>query len=278
MLATFLLQLFITTLMLSVSFQLTVKDVRRTFCKPHLIARSVLINFLVLPIVALLLIWWLSLPEAVAVTLLIVSASPGAPFAPKLVGIAGGDLATGIGLTFVLSILAVVVAPLMARLAASGGDDDVLINILPIIWNLVFFQLLPLLAGFAIRHKSALLATRLLHPVKLVSNIIFVALLVILVSKNFEVLLSVSWLSLVAMVLFVVVTLVSSWVLSGSEIRTRKALTLTTAPRNLTLVLLIAVESFPRSGVEVAVITFTLVELAFMLLVALYFRWSCQVE
>ena len=264
--------------MLSISFQLTAEDLLQTFCKSHLIARSVLINFLVLPAVALLLIWLFSLPEAVAMTLLIVSASPGAPFAPKLVGIAGGDLASGIGLTFILSILAVVVAPLMARLATSDSGDDMFINILPIIWSLVFFQLLPLLAGFAIRHKSELLAARLLHPLKLVSNIIFVALLVIFVSKNFGVLFSVSWLSLVAIALFVVVTSGSSWFLSGSEIRTRKAFTLTTAARNLTLVLLIAVQSFNRSGVEVAVINFTLVELAFMLLVAFYFRWYCQVE
>ena len=59
----------------------------------------------------------------------------------------------------------------------------------------------------------------------------------------------------------------SSWFLSGSEIPTRKAFTLTTAARNLTLVLLIAVQSFSRSGIEVALITFTLIELAFMLLI-----------
>jgi BASS family bile acid:Na+ symporter len=72
------------------------------------------------------------------------------------------------------------------------------------------------------------------------------------------------------MVLFTVVTLISGWGLGGSETRTRKALVLTTASRNLALVLLIAVESFPQTGVEAAVIAFGLVELALTLLVAIY--------
>jgi bile acid:Na+ symporter, BASS family len=263
--------------MLSLSFQLTAQDLLRTFRKSDLIARSLLVNFLVIPLVALLLTRGLALPKTTTVTLLLASAAPGAPFAPKLAAIAGGDLASAIGLTFILSILAVVITPLMVRLTYSGGEDA-LINILPIVWSLVLFQLVPLLVGLAIRHQSALLAKRLLHPVRMISDILFVALIVMVVSKNFEVLFSVGWLSLAAMVLFIVVTLVSGWGIGGFETRTRKALTLTTASRNLALVLLIAVESFPRTDIEAAVIAFGLVELALTLLVAVYFRWSCQVE
>lgn len=277
MLVTFLLHLFIITLMLSVSFQVTVHDILRTIRRSDLIARALLINFLVIPITALLLTRGLALPKNTAIALLLASVAPGAPFTPKLIAIAGGDLASAIGLTFILSILAVVVTPLMVRLTYSGGDNA-LINILPIIWSLVFFQLLPLLAGLAVRHQSALLATRLLHPVRTLSDILFVALLVLVVSKNFDVLLSIGWLSLVAMVLFTVVTLVSGWGLGGSETRMRKELALTTASRNLALVLFIAVESFPRMGIEAAVVAFGLVELALTLLVAVYLRWSCQVK
>jgi bile acid:Na+ symporter, BASS family len=273
-LVTLLLQLFIITLMLSVGFQLTVQDILGTIRKSDLVASSLFLNFLIIPVVALLLIWCLALPEATAITLLLASTSPGAPFAPKLVAIADGDLASAIGLTFFLSILAVAVAPLMAGLAPFGGDK-VFINILPIIWSLVFLQMFPLLAGVAIRYQSVLLATRLLYPVKLVSDITFVALLILVVNKNFDRLSSVSYPSLVAMILFVVVTLVSSWGLNGSETRLRKALALTTAARNLALMLIVAVESFPGTGVEVSVIAFGLVELVLTLLAAIYFRWSC---
>lgn len=263
--------------MLSIGFQVSAQDILRTFHKSDLIARSLLINFLIIPIAALLLTRGLALPKTTVVTLLLASAAPGASFAPKLVAIAGGDLASAIGLTFILSIFAVVVTPLMVYLTYPDGEDA-LIKVLPIIWSLVFFQLLPLLAGLTIHHQSALIATRLLHPVRMISDILFVTLLVLVVYKNFDVLFSVGWLSFVVMVIFTVVTLVSGWGLGGSETRTRKALVLTTASRNLALVLLIAVESFPRTGVEVAVIAFGLIELALTLLVAVYLRWSCQVK
>ncbi|NEN95763.1 MAG: hypothetical protein F6K50_09550 [Moorea sp. SIO3I7] len=272
MLVTFLLQLFITTLMLSVSFKLTIEDILRTFRKSDLIVRSLLINFLIVPIAALLLTQGLALPKTTAVTLLLASAAPGAPFAPKLAVIAGGDLASAIGLTFTLSILAVGITPLMVRLSYAGVEDT-LINTLPIIWSLVFFQLLPLLTGFAIRHKSVRLAKRLLSPVKMLSDILFVALLLLVLCQNFDILFSIGWLSFTAMVLFTVVTLVSGWGLGGSQTRTRKSVTLTTASRNLGIVLLIAVENFQKMGIEGAVIAFGIVELGITLLVAVYFRW-----
>jgi bile acid:Na+ symporter, BASS family len=259
--------------MLSVGFQLTSQDILKTIHKSGLIASSLFINFLIIPIVALVLIWCLALPEATSITLLLASAAPGAPFAPKLVAIADGDLASAIGLTFLLSILAVAVTPLIAYLAPSSGNE-VLVNILPIIWSLVFLQLLPLLAGVAIRHQSVLFATRLLHPVKLLSDITFVALLVLVMNKNFDRLTSISYSSLMAMTLFVIVTLVCSWKLSGSETRIRKALALTTAARNVAIMLVVAVEFFPKTGVEVAVIAFGLVELMLTLLAAVYFRHS----
>lgn len=263
--------------MLSLGFQLTPQDILRTFHKSDLIARSLLINFLIIPIAALLLTRGLALPKTTAVTLMLASVAPGAPFAPKLVAIADGDLPSAIGLTFILSIFAVVATPLMMHLTYSDGED-VLIKVLPIIWSLVLFQLLPLFAGLAIRHQSRLIATRLLRPVRIISDILFVTLLVLVVYKNFYVLFSVGWLSFVVMVLFTFVTLVSGWGLSCSETRTQKALVLTTASRNLALVLLIGVESFPRTGVEVAVIAFGLIELTLTLLVAVYLRWSCPVE
>ncbi len=83
---------------------------------------------------------------------------------------------------------------------------------------------------------------------------------------------------LVTYLLKLFITLVSSWGIGDFDVPTRKALTLTTASRNLALVLFIAVESFPQTDIEAGVIAFGLVELALILLVAMYFRWSCHVK
>lgn len=272
MIITFLLQLFVVTLMLSLGLQMKAQDILHIRGKLNLITRSLLINFLIIPIATWLLTQWLILPQTTAITLLLASAAPGAPFAPKLTAIAGGDLASAITLTFILSILAVGIIPLMMPLIYAGSKS-LLINILPIIWSLVFFQLLPLFIGFAICHKSARLAKLLLVSVKMVSDILFVALLILVLYKNFDILFSVGWLSLTAMVLFTALTLISGWGLGGSEIDTRKSLTLTTASRNLAIVLLISSENFPKTNIEGAVISFGIVELGLTLLVAAYLRW-----
>ncbi len=229
---------------------------------------------MIIPVAVLLLTQKVDLPENTVVTLFLASAAPGAPFAPKLAAIAGGDLASAIGLTFILSILAVTVMPVVIRLMYASGDDA-FINILPIIGSLVFFQLLPLLAGLAIRHQNKILAKRLLPPTKIISDIFLVILLILVVSKHSESLFSVGWSSLVAMVIFNMITLISAWGLGNFETRTRKSLTLTTASRNLALVLLVAVESFPTLGMEVAVVAFGLIELTLTLLAAFYLRRFC---
>lgn len=239
--------------------------------------RSLVINFLIVPVAAFILIRVLALPKATAVTLILASAAPGAPFAPKLAVLADADIACAIGLTFVLSLLAVLITPLMVHWADLGREDT-LINVLPIVSNLLLFQLLPLLTGLVIQHRRVLLAKRLLPLVKILSDVTFAALLVVILSNNFDVLFGVGWSSFTAMVIFTAATLVSAWQLGVPETRIRKALTLTTGSRNLALVLLIAVNSFHTPGLEAAIIAFGLVELGLTSLLAIYFRSLCSVN
>ncbi len=242
------------------------------FRKTDLIVRSLVINFLLVPIAALILTQKLALPKSTTFTLLLASASPGAPFAPKLVAIAGGDMASAIGLTVILAFLGAIATPSFVYLTYSSGEDA-LTSVFPIILNLVFFQLFPLSIGLVIRHWNPLLAKYLLHPLQILSDILFVALLVLVLSEKIDVLFSIGWLSLIAMIIFNVVTLVCGWGLGGSEARSKKALALTTASRNLGVVLLLAVESFPKTNIELTVVAFGLIEVGLTLSFALYLRW-----
>ena len=271
MLVKFLLPLFTVTLMLSSGFQLRVSKISHTLYKLDLIARSLLTNFLVVPVIAFLIIQFFELPRPSEIAITLAAITPGAPFAPKLTDVASGDLTYATGLMLLLSVLVVVVTPVLLGVTTIGGDN-VSIKVQPIIWNLVLFQLLPLLIGLSVRHQNPPLAIHLLRPSKLVSNVTFALLMFVVLINNFSAFFSVGWLSLMAMVLLTIGALVSGWVLGGSRKSTRKASAVTTGARNLAIMMLIATESFPSSNVEVFVIVFGIVELLIIFIVAAYLR------
>ncbi|NET28987.1 bile acid:sodium symporter family protein [Okeania sp. SIO1I7] len=273
MIVTFLLQLFIVTLMLSLSFQITAQDIFHTLQRSRLIISSLLANFLFIPFATYFFTEMIDIPRTTAFTLFLASVAPGAAFAPKLVAIACGDLSAAVSLTFILSILAVVVTPLAVQLAYFS-EGNLLINVMPIVGSLILFQLLPLIVGFVIHHRNKALVKQLLRPVEFISDILFVSLLVIFLFNKFSIIFNLEWLSIVAIIGFNVSTLVIGWKLGNFKAYTQKSLIFTTGSRNLALMLLVAIKTFPQTDIETTVIAFGLVEVIINLLVSFYCRRS----
>jgi BASS family bile acid:Na+ symporter len=258
--------------MLSVGLAITVRDLLKTIERSDLVLKSLAINFFLAGIGAVILTQALPIPQNTTIAILLAAAAPGAPFAPKLASIAGGDLSVSTGLTFILSTCAVLILPTIANSIYSGARDNSF-ALLAAAVNLLVCQLLPLLVGFLIRGYNPLLAKYLVHPLAICSDLLLAILVVLLLSENFGVLLEIGWSSLVAIAVFNLFTAFIGWLFGGAERKTRISMTLTSASRNLSLVLLIAVANLPTSELKVSVIAFSVVELIFTLLLAFYFRW-----
>src|SRR3954468_13712111 len=77
----------------------------------RLLARAGLVNYVAVPYAAVLLLLLLRIEPTAAAGFLILAVCPGAPFAPPLTALAGGNTAISAGLMMILAGSSVVVAP-----------------------------------------------------------------------------------------------------------------------------------------------------------------------
>ncbi len=112
--------------------------------------------------------WWqvcgagsstVRLDEPFALGLLLLGLAAGAPFMPKIVGIAKGDLALSVGLMVLLMVGTTIFLPVALPLLVKG----VQVNPWKIARFLVLLLLLPLIVGLFVKARAASLAARLRH-------------------------------------------------------------------------------------------------------------------
>ena len=89
---------FVVSSMLAVGLSLTVREIVTPLRNGKLLTLAVLANFVLMPLAAILIARVFQLAQPLGVALLILGVAAGAPFLPKLAGIAEGNLAFAVGL------------------------------------------------------------------------------------------------------------------------------------------------------------------------------------
>src|SRR5438552_15001609 len=114
--------------------------------------------------------------------MLLLGAAAGAPFLPKLAGIAKGNLAFAVGLMVLLMVLTVGYMPLVLPLLLEGVSVDPL----KIARSLVLLMLLPLVAGLAVKDRFQAVAARVVPLLNRVSTLSLILLIALLLATNIQ--------------------------------------------------------------------------------------------
>ncbi|MCX6676001.1 MAG: bile acid:sodium symporter, partial [Methanothrix sp.] len=138
---------FIVTSMLGMGFGLTVPQIMAPLKNTRLVILSLAANFVVVPILVLLIVWVLPLSEGLQIGLILVGLAAGAPFLPKLVQGAKGNVAFGVGLMVLLMVVTIIYMPLVLPLLLPG----VSVNPWDIAKSLIVLMLIPLAIGLLIK-------------------------------------------------------------------------------------------------------------------------------
>ncbi len=109
-------------------------------------AKGIVLNIVLMPLLALGLVWTFDLDTGLAASLVLLSALPAFPLIKGIMRGRGVDN-SGPQLTFVMLGLSVFSAPLIIWLSPVEGLDA---NPMGILFTLSIFQLIPLLSGYAI--------------------------------------------------------------------------------------------------------------------------------
>lgn len=175
--AQILLPLALAFIMLALGVGLTPADFRRIFAQPKAFLTGAVLQFITLPLLAIVIVALIPAPPALKVGIVLLAACPGGTTSNLLTHMARGDVALSISLTALASLLSVVTVPLvlMIALALFMGPDAPDVGL--VTTGLVIFALtvIPVAIGMGLRQIAPKVAATIEKRSRLLSAVVFIA-------------------------------------------------------------------------------------------------------
>jgi bile acid:Na+ symporter, BASS family len=251
--------------MLAMGTGLTVAQIIEPLRNARLVLLSLLANFVATPLAAFALAKVLRLDEPLGIGLLLLGCAAGAPFLPKLVQLAKGNLAFAVGLMVLLMMVTVGYLPIVLPLLLPG----VTVDSWKIARSLILLMLLPLAAGLTLRAYYQDLATKAKSVLDWISNVSLILFILLIVAVNIEKVVDVfGTRGILAALLFVGLSCATGWLFGGPGDETRRVLALGTGQRNIAAAIVVASGSFSDPRVVVMVIVVAIVGLIVLIVLS----------
>lgn len=191
------LNLILGFIMFGIALSLRVSDFREVAKRPRAPLIGMLAQFLLLPAATWALTRLLELPPSISLGMILVSSCPGGNISNLIAHLSRANTALSISLTAVSTAAAVFMTPLNVSFWGSMSPDtaalltDFNLNPIDMFLNVLILLGVPLIAGMSLRAKFPHLADRALKPFKILSILLFVALVVLAFQSNFAAFVSV---------------------------------------------------------------------------------------
>jgi len=248
--------------MLAMSLSLSVQQMTQPLKNVRLVLLALLANFLLVPLLAYAITKVIPLDQSLQIGVILLGTAAGAPFIPKLVQGAKGNVAYAVGLMFLIMVVTIFYLPIILPLLLPGVE----VNPWDIAKSLIATMLIPLLIGMLIKSHSPDVADHWAPVMNKISSLSVLILLVVGLGLNISNILSfIGTLGIGAMVLLILGSLLIGLLFGGRDPGVRSAMGLSTANRNGAAALLVATQNF--SGTDT--LPFVLVGVVLLLLILL---------
>ena len=174
---------FFALTMFGIGAVLTVADFKNIAKRPVIVLIGSVAQFTIMPLGAFALSKLFGLHPMLAAGLIIAGCAPGAMSSNVMSYIAGADTAYSVSLTTVSTLLCPLLTPALTKLLAG---QDMPVPFWSMFFQIIFMVVLPLGAGFAVRHCFAQTIEKIkdIFPAISVTFIIFVCTLVIATNRE----------------------------------------------------------------------------------------------
>ena len=166
--------------------------------RPKDILIGELSQFIIMPLVAWLLCKLLSLPQELALGVILVGCCPGGTASNVMCYLAKGDIALSVGMTAVSTMLAPLITPLLVLLLAG---ENIEVNPYAMFLSIVQVVILPIVAGFVVSHWFRVQTEKVTPLLPMISTLSVAAIIGIVVSHNASNILGCSLIVAVAVIL-----------------------------------------------------------------------------
>ena len=256
LLARVLTLLFLITAMLSVGLQATTGDLHSLLRSKGLLLRSLIANFVAVPIAGIVLAMTLPLKPEAADAILLLACTPGGISALQFTTKIKDASLFAASNAFLLSFVAVFLSPVLLKIVLPGNISvDIPYGRASLF--AVVFLLLPLVAGSLLRSRWEHMAKKLSKLCSILSAVIFVIVLMLIMDRRKEAMKSVGITALLCMLLFIIISMAVGWFMGGPARETRPVLATVTGMRHVALSVLIAMNAFPNPAVHACLWAFS---------------------
>jgi BASS family bile acid:Na+ symporter len=233
-----------------------------------LVARAAVANYVLVPAATIALLLVFRAEPMVAAGFLILAVCPGAPYGPPATAVAKGNVTIAVGLMIILAGSSAILAPPLLKLLLPmmAGGAPAQIGLAKMAMTLMVTQLIPLCVGLGIRHWYPNAAAKSRKPANRLSLLLNLTVIVLILTAQYQMLLAIRARGLVGMLALLAVSFVVGWLLGRGD--DRKAMTLSTAIRNVGVGLVIATTAFPDTPVLTAILAYGLIQVVGTLLAA----------
>ncbi|MNK06781.1 Sodium Bile acid symporter family protein [compost metagenome] len=177
---TLFLPLALGIIMLGLGLSLLIDDFKRVVLYPKAVVIGLFCQMILLPLICFGITLLFNLPPALAVGLMLLSASPGGATANLYSHLAKGDVALNVTLTAVNSVLTLFTLPLIVNFSIDYFMQSG--QVVPMQFKKIIevfaIVLVPVGIGMVINHKAPQFSKRLEKPVKILSAIFLVIIIV----------------------------------------------------------------------------------------------------
>jgi BASS family bile acid:Na+ symporter len=261
--------LFVIATMLSMGLGLKVSQIVKPLKNPLLIADVLLTNFLLVPLAVLLIVSFVPVDEGTKIALIVLALAAGAPFTPKLVEIAKGDIALATAVMLLQMVVTVAILPFALPLLLGG---DIAVDSMAIAKSLVIMMLMPLVLALWVKAKFEAVAAVWQGRMVKFSNISLLVIIVLMSILNGKDIVAVFGYDMVALILFMLASLAIGYIAGGKFYHNRVVSSLSVGQRNVSAALVVAAQNFEDPKVTIVIIAVSIVGLFILLFAAKKFK------
>jgi bile acid:Na+ symporter, BASS family len=248
---------FLAGSMLGIGLKVGKDDILAVLRDRSWLVRVVIANFVLIPASGILAARALAMKPENALALIVLACAPGGMSALQYLSKKQGTaaLAYGSGTTVLLTFLSIFLTPALIALAMPGGLS-LTVPYGSAILFVALFMLLPLVLGTLVHHLARTAAGRLSGPVSLIATLAFIGAMVKMLNITKWAKGEMGTKGLVAIVAFILISMLIGWLLGGPRKWTRPILATSSSMRNIALALAIAIRSFDDPAVLTPLVAF----------------------
>ena len=193
-------------IMFGVALDLSINDFKKLLDFPKSFMVGLASQLIILPVVTLILIYIIQPQASLALGMILVASCPGGNISNFMSSLSKSNVALSIGMTSIVSILAVFVTPFNLKLYGNWYEPSaeilkkVSLSWMDMAYTITMIIVIPLILGMILKKYKPVLSAKLHHYLKILSIVFFLILVSLALFANLD-----NFMAYISIVFFIVI-------------------------------------------------------------------------